>query len=106
MDDESTVEHLLLVLNDPNLDPWMRVTAASHLKMLRATEAVPDFERLATSDPSENVRWAALSALFDLAECNSTEVLKRALEDSVQSNRQLAAHILERINLGKICMGD
>src|SRR6266481_236134 len=37
MNDESAVDPLLLVLNDSNLDPWMRVTAAWDLEMLHAT---------------------------------------------------------------------
>src|SRR5580658_4828421 len=48
MTDESAVDPLLLVVNDVNLDPWMRVTAAWDLGMLRAKKALPDFERLAT----------------------------------------------------------
>jgi HEAT repeat protein len=105
MNDESAVDPLLLVLNDSNLDPWMRVTAAWDLKMLHATKALPDFERLATSDANADVRGAALRGLLDFADCNSTEVLTRALEDPAESNRRSAAFILERINSGKLCTG-
>jgi HEAT repeat protein len=105
MNDESAVDPLLLVLNDSNLDPWMRVTAAWDLEMLHATKALPDFERLATGDANANVRGAALRSLLDFADCNSTEVLTHALEDPAESNRRSAAFILERINSGKLCTG-
>jgi HEAT repeat protein len=57
------------------------------------------------NDPNENVRWAALHALMDLADCNSAEVLTHALDDSSESNRALAVLMLERVNLGKMCAG-
>jgi HEAT repeat protein len=106
MNEESAVDPLLLVLNDPNLDPWMRVCAAWDLGMLRATKALPDFERLATGDPDADVRWAALYGLDELGDCNSTEVLTRALEDSADSNRLLAASILKKVDSGKTCAVD
>lgn len=106
LDDESAVDPLILVLNDPNLAPWMRVTAAWDLGMLRATEALRDFERFATTDPNANVRWAALSGLVQLADCNSTEILTRALEDSAESIRRLAANFLKNGDSAKMCMGD
>jgi hypothetical protein len=106
MNDESAVDPLLLVVNDVNLDPWMRVTAAWDLGMLRATKALPDFERLATADPNAEVRSAALHVLDELDDCNSTEVLTRAVNDSVGSNRRLAASILKRVNSGNLCTGD
>jgi hypothetical protein len=106
MDDDSAVDPLILVLNDPNLDPWMRVTAAWDLVMLRATKAFPDFERLAASDPNANVRWAALHSLVELADCNSAEILKRSLEDSAESIRRWAADILKKSDSGKTCTGD
>jgi hypothetical protein len=106
MNDQSAADPLLLVVNDVNLDPWMRVTAAWDLGMLHATQAVPDFERLAIADPNIDVRWAALHGLDELGDCNSTEVLTHALDDSAESNRRLAASILKRVNSGKPCTGD
>jgi HEAT repeat protein len=103
MGDDSAVDPLLLVLNDPNLYLWMRVTAASDLELLQAAKGIPDFERLAVNDPNENVRWAALHALIDLADCNSAEVLTHVLDDSSESNRALAALMLERVKSGKTC---
>lgn len=106
MNDESAVDPLLLVVNDLNLDSWMRVTAAWDLGMLHATKALPDFERLATADANAEVRRAALHGLDQLADCNSTEVLTHALDDSNESNRRLAASILKRVHSGKLCTGD
>jgi hypothetical protein len=104
--DPSAVDPLLIVVNDVNLDSWMRVTAAWDLGTLQATKAAPDFERLAISDPSAEVRWAALRGLDQLGACSSAEVLTSALEDSAESNRQLAASILNKVNTRNVCPGD
>lgn len=103
MTDESAVDPLLSVLNDPALDPWMRSSAALDLDMLRATKALPDFERLATDDADATVRRAALLGLDHLGDCNAAGVLKRALDDAAADNRRLAAQLLERFNSGKSC---
>jgi HEAT repeats len=103
MTDESAVDPLLSVLNDPAMDPWMRSSAALDLDMLHATKALPDFERLATDDADATVRRAALLGLDHLGDCNADGVLKRALDDSVADNRRLAAQLLERFNAGKLC---
>lgn len=103
MNDESAVDPLLLTLNDPNLDPWMRVTAAWDQGMLHATEALPDFERLATADSKAEVRQAALHGLAELGDCNSREVLTHALDDLSEGNRRLAAIILKRLSSGRLC---
>ena len=83
----------------------MRVAAASNLEPLQAAKGIPDFERLAVNDPNENVRWAALHALMDLADCNSAEVLTHALDDSSESNRALTALMLEGVKSGETCAG-
>jgi hypothetical protein len=62
------------------------VTAASDLELLQGAKGIPDFDRLAINDPNENVRWASLHALMDLADCNSAELLTHALDDSSASN--------------------
>jgi hypothetical protein len=103
MTDESAVEPLLSVLNDPALDPWMRSSAALDLDMLHATKALPDFERLATDDSDATVRRAALLGLDQLGDCNAEGVLKRALDDPAADNRRLAGQLLERFNSGKLC---
>jgi hypothetical protein len=104
--DQTAVDSLLVVVNDVNLDSWMRVTATWDLGMLHATKAVPDLERLAIADPSTEVRWAALRGLDQLGDCSSTEVLTHALEDSAESNRQLATSIPKKFNAGDLCSGD
>jgi HEAT repeats len=103
MTDESAIDPLLSVLNDPALDAWMRSSAALDLDMLHATKALSDFERLATDDADATVRRAALLGLGHLADCNAAEVLKRALDDAAADNQRLAAQLLERFNSGKMC---
>lgn len=103
MSEESAVDALLSVLNDPNLNPWMRSSAALDLGMLHATNALPDFERLATDDSDATVRGAALQALDHLGDCNAAEVLTRALDDPAADIRRLAAVVLDRLNSGKLC---
>jgi HEAT repeat protein len=75
----------------------------AHLELLQAAKGIPDFERLAVNEPNENVRWAALHALIDLADCNPAEVLTHVLDDSSESNRALAALMLERVKSGTTC---
>jgi hypothetical protein len=103
MTDESAVDPLLGVLNDPALDPWMRSSAALDLDMLHATKALPDFERLAIDDSDASVRRAALLGLDHLGDCNADGVLTRALDDPVADNRHLASLLLEKFNSGKLC---